>query len=273
MMKSLLSFVLASSLWSQVYSFALSNIPSNIVVKKQFSVDWASQEGDPLNVNILVFDAIRTPACRSSEGSHYELSQVVSSSSGQGSVPFTVPHSGNYILCAFNFTNSSDPSRSITGTSFFNSSNVVATLPTQTVTVTAGSSQQTGGVDSASPSSSKNNDGAIIGGTVGGFLALLLAVLLSLFCFGRYRIVHEDDPRFYNSKYSDHVEGDTRSITNEYERVTGTANIDSGSLYPPTTTYRSGISEHGWGSQSGPSELAEETPPSYASVSGHGVGA
>ncbi|KAK1220183.1 hypothetical protein PQX77_017065 [Marasmius sp. AFHP31] len=272
-MKPSLSYVLASSLLSLVYSFTLSNIPSNIVVKEQFSVDWSSQEGDPPNVNILVFDAIRTPACRASEGSHYELSQVVSSSNGQGSVPFTVPHSGNYILCAFNFTNSSDPSRSITGTSFFNSSNVVAALPTQTVTVTAGSSQQTGGTDSASSSSSKNNDGAIIGGALGGFLALVLAVLLSLFWCGRYRIVHEDDPRFYDSKYSDHLEGDARSVTTGYGRGTGTTTVDNSSLYPPTTIYRGGTSERGWASQYGPSEVAEETPPAYDSVSGHAVGA
>lgn len=271
-MKTSLLLLLAPSLTSQVCSFTISNIPSNITVKQQFSVDWSSQEGDPPNVNVLVFDANRTPACAASEGSHYELSQVVPVSNGQGSIPFTVPHSGKYIMCAFNFTNSSEPSRSITGTSFFNSSIFLATLQMQTVTVTAEPGQQTG--DTTSSTSSNNNDGAIIGGALGGFLALLLALILSLFRFGRYRIVHEDDPRVTDSKHSDHIE-DTGRATTGYLPYDGrvTSTVESSSLYPSSrpTNYRSGTSERGWGSQSGPSEVAEETPPSYASVSGVGA--
>ncbi|KAL0564521.1 hypothetical protein V5O48_017524 [Marasmius crinis-equi] len=250
---------------SPVVSFTISNIPSSIPVNQEFSVDWSSQADDPTNVNIQVYDATRTLACLASEGSHFELSKVVSTGVGQGSVSFTAPHSGTYIICAFNFTNSSDPNRSVSGTSFFNSSVLVASLQTQTVTVTASPSPQTGA------SSSSNNDGAIIGGALGGFVALLVATILALFWLGRYRIVRgADNITPFDSKTHSDVESIATSGYRSYRR--GGTTVESSSQYPssPPAHLRSGGSERGWGSQSGPSEIAEETPPSYASVSGIG---
>ncbi|KAK7030360.1 hypothetical protein VNI00_014217 [Paramarasmius palmivorus] len=194
---------------------------------------------------------------------------------GQGRLDsIQVPHSGSYLMCAFSYE-SEPPERSLRS-SLFNSTVISAFIRPQTTTITSGSSP----TGESSARSSSNRDGPIIGGVLGGFFALLIALVLLPFWFCRYRIVRKTTNSGSNEALmsASHLEGShmpyepqTGGYFTYYTAGEHATSDAASSSYPPMSPPAGpsrAASEGGWGSQSGPSEAAEtEIPPAYAIVS------
>ncbi|ESK90010.1 hypothetical protein Moror_7940 [Moniliophthora roreri MCA 2997] len=232
-------------------SFTL-NTPSNITVLKEFSVEWTSLPSDPQNITIIFYDLTRTPRCEASEVSHREKLIVVPGiSAGQGRIDSLLyQHTGRFVLCAFSYQ--ADPPQDNLRVSLFNSSEIFASISPETTTVTQTLPTSTSSFTPRKPI----NDATIIGGVLGGFFALVLALIIMLFSFCRVRVVRLQTDSSINADAPSTV-------------ATGSRNMTLSSRYtvsslPP----QSWSSTSGSGSQSGLERITEveETLPSYDSL-------